>query len=569
MTDLLTRRIGTGLVIQELGPIWKSLPWLRSQRYWARAGVEVFTSGEVPYVATNDGEHSRKALEVYLTSLRAADERGDREPTSYVLEMGVGSGLFAKLFLDQLRDRSRASGTRDYDRTRYLVCDNSPRLLEDTRQSGVFADHEDRIERMSLPSQGLRAALAERAASVVGTIRTVHANYVLDSLPFTILSHRGPDVFELHVRTRLREGVRHPGGTPPPAGDLEALCVWLDELGDGERPSAHHALVYEGEYVRVDRDQLPYSHLIASPAGVDSRLAADGSSSQLIHSFGAAACLEEIVTLLRADGYFIAMDYGYQGASTEPVEFQCFGTSIAAGVNFEQLERCAHGIGGVIIGTPDADPDSLHARAFARVQTPSEVVDRFRALYSKAVWEAAEAPYHDALDLQQRGQYEAARWKFEAAQRLQPYNWSLMETIVTFLSYTLSEHQAGLELAKRALRLNHLSPRLWSLLGDCYYGLEELESAEESYLQAARLNPVDVRARANLIYIHLRRGMPAAALRTIGEALALDRAGDYRDELLTKQNEAFQAMASLQAGAALGKINRLSGHHALPGRTDR
>jgi hypothetical protein len=269
MTDLLTRRIGTGLVLQELSPIWQSLPWLRSQRYWARAGVEVFTSGEVPYVATNDGEQSRRALEVYLASLRAAEERGDREPTSYVLELGVGSGLFAKLFLDQLRDRSRARGTQDYERTKYLACDSSPGLLEDTRQSGVFAGHEERIERLNLPSQGLRAALAETAASVVGTIRTVHANYVLDSLPFTILSHRGPDVFELHVRTRLREDVRPPGGTPPPAEDLEALCVWLDGLGDGERPSAHHGLVYEGEYVRVDRDQLPYAHLIASPAGVD------------------------------------------------------------------------------------------------------------------------------------------------------------------------------------------------------------------------------------------------------------------------------------------------------------
>jgi tetratricopeptide (TPR) repeat protein len=275
------------------------------------------------------------------------------------------------------------------------------------------------------------------------------------------------------------------------------------------------------------------------------------------------------VTLLRSDGYFIAVDYGYQGASADPVEFQCFGTSIAAGVNFEQLERCARGIGGVIVGAPDADPESLHARAFARVQTPSEVVTRFRAVYDKAAWDAVEAPYRDALELQRRGQYEAARWKYEAAQRLQPYNWSLMETVVAFLSYTLSEHEAGLEVAKRALQLNHLSPRLWSLLGDCYYGLEALESAEQAYHQATRINPIDVRARANLVYVHLRRGMPAAAIRTIGEALALDRAGDYRDELLTRQNEAFQAMASLHERAALGNINRLSGHHALPGRGDR
>jgi hypothetical protein len=84
MTDLVTRRIATGVVLQELSPIWQSLPWLRSQRYWAQAGVDVFTSGEVPYIVTNDGEQSRKALELYLASLRAAELRGEREDTSYV-----------------------------------------------------------------------------------------------------------------------------------------------------------------------------------------------------------------------------------------------------------------------------------------------------------------------------------------------------------------------------------------------------------------------------------------------------------------------------------------------------
>jgi tetratricopeptide (TPR) repeat protein len=203
---------------------------------------------------------------------------------------------------------------------------------------------------------------------------------------------------------------------------------------------------------------------------------------------------------------------------------------------------------------------------FARQQVSAEVLERFRSLYGKAAWDAIDTPYREAVELQQSGQFEAARWKYEAAHRLQPYNWSLMEAIVAFLTYTLGEHEAGLEAAKRALQLNHLSPRLWNLLGDCYYGLDDIESAERAYQQAARVNPVDTRARTNLAYVHLKRGAPAAALRVIGEALALDRAGDYRDELLAKQAEALQALASRQARGAISSINRLSGHHALPGR---
>jgi Flp pilus assembly protein TadD len=546
MTDLLTGSIATGPVLQELVPIWKSVPWRLSQRFWNRAGVEVFTSGEVPYVATNDGEQSGKALELYLASLRDAEARGRREPQSYVLELGTGSGLFAKLFLDQLRDRSRRDGTDDYQRTRYLVCDHSAGLLEDTRQSGVFADHQERVERVHLPTIELRAALGQVVPDAVGAIRAIHANYVLDSLPFTILSLRQGQLFELQLRTRLRtDGA---GAAPE---ELEALCAWLEELGD--------TVAHESEYVPVRANELPRPDLI--PA-----VAAASDSRQIVHSFGAVDCAEELVRLLRPDGHFVGMDYGYREPSAEPIEFQCFGGSVASGVNLEQLAAAGRALPGVMFVAPESDPTTLQARMFAREETSGEVVKRFRALYDRTAWEAIEAPYREAIELQQAGRFEAARWKFDAAHRLQPYNWSLLEAIVAFLTYSVSDHAAGLEVAKRALELNHLSPRLWNLLGDCYYGLDALDDAERAYQQAVRVNPGDARARTNLAYVHLRRAQPQAALRVIGEALALDRGGHLRDELLAKQSEALQAMAASHARDAFWNLNRLSGHHALPGR---
>jgi hypothetical protein len=53
--------------------------------------------------------------------------------------------------------------------------------------------------------------------------------------------------------------------------------------------------------VRIDRDSLPYARLIP-------RHESNGASQQLVHSFGALECLEEVVSLLRPDGYFTAMD---------------------------------------------------------------------------------------------------------------------------------------------------------------------------------------------------------------------------------------------------------------------
>lgn len=320
---------------------------------------------------TNDGEQSRKALDVYLASVRGAETRGRREPVSYILELGVGTGLFAKLFLDQLRDRSTADGTGDYERTRYLICDSSPTLLEDTRRSGVFAEHEDRIERLNLPIEGLHRALHEVVPPSAGAIRVVHANYVLDSLPFTILSQRDSALFELRIRTHLRPDARHPRGVPAPLGNFAELATWLDELGDPDRPSAHDALLYDGEYVQVDARDLPYASLIPSPA--TSPTENIHGSRQLVHGFGALACLGEVASLLRSDGYFIAMDYGYDGPSAEPLDFQCFGTSIATGVNFGQLDEFARSLPGVTAVAPDSDPTSLRARMFAGIRTSSRL----------------------------------------------------------------------------------------------------------------------------------------------------------------------------------------------------
>jgi tetratricopeptide (TPR) repeat protein len=552
MRELLTRPDSRGLILQNACPIAESIPWLCSQQYWAQAGVEVFTSGEVPYVATNDGEQSCKALDVYLASLRAAERQGRREPHSYVLELGTGSGVFAKLFLDQLRSRAIEERSDDYERTTYIVCDHSPGLLRDTQATGVFADHEAHVQRVLLPAGDIRSTVARAVPDAVGALRAVHANYVFDSMPFTILSVCDRGLFELRIATRLLD---EPMRAPPPIGDLASLLRWLSELAD----SPHHALRYESEYVVIDRAALAYPELVHAHA--------DGvHSQQFVHSYGALSCLDDVLSLLRPDGYFIATDYGYDGGSAEPIEFQCFGTSVAAGVNFVQLMNRARSLPGVVAIAPDSDPSQLQARLFARDQVSDDVTACFRERYDKATWDRTDAPYREALELMKAGRFEAARWKFDEAHRLQPHNWNLLETIASFLTYSQGEHASALEVAKRALQLNHLSSRAWNLLGDAYYGLASLDEAERAYRQAMRVNPADARSRANLAYVFLKRGTPGDALTVLGEALALDRAAAYRDELLGKQSEALHMLAERQARRALGDLHRLIGQHALPSR---
>jgi tetratricopeptide (TPR) repeat protein len=562
MFDLLVRSRLTGVLLQDLATIPNSIPWLRSQRYWAKAGVDVFTSGAVPYGVTNSGEPSRKAVEMYLASLRAAEQAGCREASSYVLELGAGAGLFAKLFLDQLRARSK----RDYERTTYIVADYSKGLLEDTRKTGIFAGHEERVRRVHLPTRDWRAALTAVLPGAVGAIRAVHGNYLLDSLPFTILSRFDGRLFELRIRTRLRQELLEPGMTPPSTTNALAVESWLADVLESVPESANTALEFEAEYVPVEAASLPLPELIPDVPPAAAADSGPPASMQVLHGYGAIEFLEEVLGALRADGYFVAMDYDLECPRSGPIEFQTYGSSVAAGVNFGQLVAFARARPDCQVGVPPEDPTALQARCFARGGAPTEIVRLFETVYSKEATDRIEAPHRAARELVQQGHYEAARARFAEACRLQPFNWILLETIGLFLANTLHEHDAALDVAQRALLLNPLTPDLWNLLGDCHFNVGDMAAAERAYREATRLSPRDARGFANLAYVFLKRGDNAEALRVLGQALALDRFGEMREELLSKQTEALAARIGAAQRDKRHAMNRRSGHHALPGR---
>lgn len=563
--EVLKKPSVTGAVLQDFRPICESLPWLISELYWVNAGVEVFTCGEVPYVITNDGHQAENAVTLYMESLRVAELENRREDTSYVLELGAGSGVFAKLFLDRLSARSAEQGVDFSERTRYIVTDGSLNMLNDTRQTGVLADHEDRVVRLCLKSPMVREALLERlpnGESALGSIRTVHANYVLDGMPFTILTLLGDDLWELRLRSRVRSEARRTPDGWPPIDDWSALEKWADAHTPSQLVELSELLALESRYFRVERKDLPYG---ASIAGAASR---PPGPQQFLHSFGALQCLEEVLEVLRPDGYIVVSDYGYPNPKETPeiFEFQSFGQSMACGVNFAQIVRHFENRGGAVVSVPKNDPVSLQARLIAK-RPHHRVVDVFEHLYSGDTWERREKPYREAAELVESGRFEAARWKYEEAYRLQPYNWSVLETIAAFLTYSIKDYEAGMEVAKQGLQLNHLSSTLWNILGDCYYGLDDLESAEEAFRQATTLNPSDVRGRLNLAYVFLRRNDYGGALTIIGAALALDKAGEMREFLLSKQSEALEGLSASHARALLHQANRLIGHYDLPGRT--
>jgi hypothetical protein len=93
-------------VIQDFVPLAESLEWNLGQEYLRQRGNKAFLSdaSPVPFVINNDGTLPKNAAEVFFASLLDAEEKGPLEDDLFVLELGIGVGLFARYFLDSFRE---------------------------------------------------------------------------------------------------------------------------------------------------------------------------------------------------------------------------------------------------------------------------------------------------------------------------------------------------------------------------------------------------------------------------------------------------------------------------------
>src|SRR5262245_58762994 len=133
-------------VIQDFVPLADSLEWELGQQYLKERGNKAFISdaSPVPYVINNSGELSRNAAEVFFANLVEAEKAGELEDDIFVLELGIGVGLFARFFLDQFEQLCDDHHRDFYERLTYIAGDKSYRMLIDVLRHGVLGNHRGR-----------------------------------------------------------------------------------------------------------------------------------------------------------------------------------------------------------------------------------------------------------------------------------------------------------------------------------------------------------------------------------------------------------------------------------------
>src|SRR5690606_35452797 len=104
-------------------------------------------------------------------------ERNALPDELFVVELGVGNGHQAKVWLDEFRAMDAERGTGYYRRLHYLMCDYSPRVLELAR--ATVSDHAGRVSAVPLDATQPGVALGFLSLKVF----LVYVSNVYDNLP--------------------------------------------------------------------------------------------------------------------------------------------------------------------------------------------------------------------------------------------------------------------------------------------------------------------------------------------------------------------------------------------------
>jgi hypothetical protein len=197
--------------LEDWGPGRDSCIWDFNTLYWSALQTWEKATGKEYEQALPGGQsdaRNRDSAGDLIRELFAVWDRlaaSDALPEQlYVVELGVGNGNQARVFLDEFRELDRAHGREYYPRLHYLMCDYSQHVLDLAREN--VADHAERVSALALDATRPSASLGFLHFKVF----LVYISNVYDNLPTDEVAHLGGRTYQVQTRAYL-----------PPAGVAE------------------------------------------------------------------------------------------------------------------------------------------------------------------------------------------------------------------------------------------------------------------------------------------------------------------------------------------------------------
>lgn len=202
---LESRSTGTAdVVLEDWGPTRQSCIWGFNALYWSALELWEKATGQAYEQALPGGEsdaRNRGAARDVIGELFAVwdglADRGALPPELYVVEIGVGNGAQARVFLDELRAMDAEHGRGYYRRLHYLMCDYSQHVLDLARET--VADHAEHVSAFVVDATRPRSVLAFLQFRVF----LIYISNVYDNLPTDEVAQLGGRTYLVESRAYL------------------------------------------------------------------------------------------------------------------------------------------------------------------------------------------------------------------------------------------------------------------------------------------------------------------------------------------------------------------------------
>ncbi len=182
----------------------KSIIWGFNALYWKALSLWEQATGRSYEQALPGGESDARNVAAARELIQSLFDVWDRLAARralpdelHVLELGVGNGNQARVWLDEFRKMDQELGREYYRRLHYLMGDYSPHVLELARKN--VSDHGDRVSSLVLD--------AMRPTETLGFLRykafLVYISNVYDNLPTDEIARIGGHLYQVQVRGTL------------------------------------------------------------------------------------------------------------------------------------------------------------------------------------------------------------------------------------------------------------------------------------------------------------------------------------------------------------------------------
>lgn len=520
--DVLKSVKRSRILVEDLTTVSKSMGWRLGGQHWATAGTSAFSGGQVPYTITNDGHLSARAAALLLHHCRLY------EPTGLikVIELGAGTGLFAKFFLDEFKTLCGKSDQTYYDRLAYVVTDFSATSVEDWQRHDVFHDHPDVVlfeQCDATDTNSLQRVFDLRGRPPT----TVIANYILDVLPIHILRRSGAGFEELHVQTFVNEHRRRKHNF---------------EFAKIEAPAS--TFINEASVLEDYEPLLPFLECstafvpcLPPSQNIAALLAQQPDLTPVTINTGALDLLDVVSQHMQDNGFVLVNDYGQSRDSDEhhKPSVDNFGATIASGLNFPAMQTLLNDGSRCFVAPCNVEELPIQSRMLI-LQENEMLAEQFSSLFDGKVYQEQIGPLNAARYLVEAERLDEALDSYDKAVKAFPYDWRLLGEVSEFLRHYELDLEAAHTVAQEAIRLDPwYNSWLWCVLGDAQFALGDHSVSHESFLKAKAINADDPRADYSLSYTHTHFGRYPEALYAIARGLNSDSDGVYRDRLLEHQ----------------------------------